>query len=266
MKIRPSCLSRIVFIHSIFLLGGISLFAEETVVPGMPTENNSTQESPATIITSEHFKKHAGKTVYLNLSQVGDAVVKNLIVGMPPQPGTPAFAADDTSRILALAYATHEQIDQATAAQYGFFSFDSVLGSNFKSEKLPKTAALFNQVDADLKLATDAAKNTFRRHHPLRDGGFSYPSDHAANMFLYARLLTEIYPTQAKEFYQYAKQLSQDRVILGGHYPADIVAGEAYGFYLATELLNNSSFQQKWNEVKLEITTLIPAASTTPVE
>lgn len=266
MKITASSLSRIAFIFSIFLLGGISLFAEETVVPGMPTENNSTQEPPATVITSEHFKKYAGKTIYLNLSKVGDAVVNNLIIGKPPQPGTPAFAADDTSRILALSYATQQQIDQAGAAQYGFFSFDYVLGSNFKAEQLPKTAALFNQVDADLKLATDAAKNTFRRHHPLRDGGFSYPSDHAANMFLYARLLTDIYPTQAKEFYQYAKQLSQDRVILGGHYPADIVSGEAYGFYLATEFLSNPSFLQKWNEVKLEITTLIPAASMTPTE
>ena len=266
MKIIPSCLSQNTFILSIFLLGGISLFAEETVSTGMPTGKNGTQDPPASVITSEHFKKHAEETVYLNLSKVGDAVVNNLILGKPPQPGTPAFIADDTSRIVALDYATQQQIDQAKAAEYGFFSFDSVLGSNFKAERLPQTAAFLNQVDADLKLASDAAKNTFRRHHPLRDGGFSYPSDHAANMFFYARLLTEIYPANAKKFYQYAKQLSQDRVILGGHYPADIVSGEAYGFYLATEFLNNSSFQKKWNEVKSEITTLIPVASTTPAE
>lgn len=259
MKIMTSFLSRVVFGLSVFLLGGISLLAQESILNDMQPGNNSHQEPPATVITNEPFKKYAGEAIYLNLSKVGDAVVNDLIIGKAPQPGTPAFAADDTSRILALTYATHEQIDQAAAAQYGFFSFAAILGSNLKAEKLPQTAAFFTQVDADLKLATDAAKNTFRRHHPLRNGGFSYPSDHAANMFVYARLLTEIYPAQAKEFYQYAKQLSQDRVILGGHYPADIVAGEAYGFYLATELLNNPSFQQKWNEVKSEITTLIPA-------
>lgn len=260
MKIMSSRLSLIVFTFSVFLLGGISLFAEGTVTTEMPTENNNNQDPPATVITSEYFKKHVGEAVYLNLSKIGDAVVNNLIIGKAPQPGTPAFAADDASRVVVYAYATQEQINQANAAQYGFFSFASVLGNNFKAEQLPQTAAFFSQVDADLKLATDAAKNTFRRHHPLRDGGFSYPSDHAANMFLYARLLTDIYPAQAKEFYQYAKQLSQDRIVLGGHYPADIVAGEAYGFYLATELLNNPSFQQKWNQVKSEILTLIPSA------
>ncbi|MBX9578191.1 MAG: phosphatase PAP2 family protein [Chthoniobacterales bacterium] len=266
MKITSSYLFLIAFIFSVFLLGGISLSAQEIVVPGMPIEKNSTQDPPATVITSEHFKKHAGETIYLNLSKVGDAVVNKLIIGKAPQPGTPAFAADDTNRIVVYANATQQQIDQAKAAEYGFFSFASILGSNFKAEQLPQTAALFNQVNADLKLSTDAAKDTFRRHHPLRDGGFSYPSDHAANMFFYARLLTEIYPAQAKEFYQYARQVSQDRVILGGHYPADIVAGEAYGFYLATEFLSNPSFQQKWNEVKSEITTLIPSVSTIPVE
>ena len=265
MKIKPSSLSCFAFIFSLFLLAGISLSAQEIGIPGMPTENNSTQDPPATVVTIETFKKHAGETVYLNLSKIGDAVVNNLIIGKPPQPGTPAFDADDTNRLIVYTNATQQQIDQAKAAEYGFFSFASILGSNFKAEQLPQAAALFHQVDADLKLSTDAAKNTFRRHHPLRDGGFSYPSDHAANMFFYARLLTEIYPAQAKEFYQYASRLSVDRVILGGHYPADIVAGEAYGFYLATEFLNNPSFQKKWNEVKSEITTLIPGASITPV-
>lgn len=262
MKIIVSYLSCTTLIFSLVLLSVISLFAEESSSSDVSIEKNSTQDPPATVITDKEFKKHAGETIYLNLSNVGEDVVNNLIIGKPPQPGTPAFTADDVSRVITYTYATQSQIDQANAAQYDIFSFASILGESFKADKLPRTVALFNQIDADLKVATNAAKNTFQRHHPLRDGGFSYPSDHAANVFFYARLLAEIYPSRAKEFYQYAKQLSQDRVILGGHYPADIVAGQTYGFYLATEFLNSPSFQQKWNDVKLEITALIPADST----
>ncbi|MBM3857541.1 MAG: phosphatase PAP2 family protein [Verrucomicrobia bacterium] len=261
MKIAIYCFFCKVFIVSVFLLSGISLFAQESSDTQVAIEKNSTQDPPATTITDEEFKKHAGETIYLNFSHVGDAVVKDLVIGKPPQPGTPAFIADDVSRVVTYTYATQAQIDRANAAQYGLFSFAALIGPNFNAEKLPQTAAFFNQVNADLTLANDSAKKTFRRHHPLRDGGFSYPSDHAANMFFYARLLTEIYPSQAKQFYQYAKELSQDRVILGGHYPADVVAGEAYGFYLAKEFFNNASFQQKWNEAKAEIVALIPSVS-----
>jgi len=41
MKITSSYLFRIAFIFSIFLLGGISLSAQEIVVSGISTEHNS---------------------------------------------------------------------------------------------------------------------------------------------------------------------------------------------------------------------------------
>ena len=254
---------RLKLITSLFLTG--ALFAPLLLTEEISAaEVGGNQEPPATVLTTDLFQKHAGETDYLNLPKIGNAVVADLIIGKPPQPGTPAFDADVASRVVVYDYASPEEIDKAQAAQYGLFSFASILGDNFNPDQLPKTAALFAKIDADLKVATDAAKGTFRRHHPLRNGGFCYPSDHAANMFVYAQLLTEIYPEQKDGFCRYAKQLSQDRVILGGHYPADIVAGQIYGVYLATQLLKNPLFQKKWNEAKEEIIGLIPADTMIP--
>ncbi len=216
---------------------------------------------PATVLTTDYFKKYSNKAIYLNLSNIGNAVVNNLIIGKPPQPNTPAFTADETSRLITYSYATLTDLALAHAATYDLFSFSSVLGSNFTSAQLPKTTALFAEVDADLKLATDAAKKTFRRHHPLRSGGFCYPCDHASIMFLYATLLAEIYPAQAIGLYKHARQLSYYRVMRGGHYPADVVAGESYGIYLAAEFRKNSTFQARWNEAKQEIMALVPPDS-----
>ncbi len=60
-------------------------------------------------------------------------------------------------------------------------------------------------------------------------GGYSFPSNHAMNMFLCATLLTLFYRQKFWLFYLIACIVAYSRVYLGVHYLSDIVAGAALG-------------------------------------
>lgn len=86
-------------------------------------------------------------------------------------------------------------------------------------------------------------KNTIRRERPCAQGQgcaaikpsdkFSLPSGHAAAAFVFATLVAAYYPLFAAPAYLLAGLIGLSRVLLGVHYPADIVAGAALGIACA---------------------------------
>ncbi|MBP0047119.1 phosphatase PAP2 family protein [Marinobacterium sp. AK62] len=87
-------------------------------------------------------------------------------------------------------------------------------------------------------------KNTIRRDRPChRYAGFqaaiepsdkfSFPSGHAAAAFVFATLLAEFYPSIAPLGFALATLVGGSRVMLGVHYPTDILAGALLGMLTA---------------------------------
>lgn len=62
---------------------------------------------------------------------------------------------------------------------------------------------------------------------------FSLPSGHTAAAFLMASLLTHFYPSVALIVYPWACMIGLSRVMLGVHYPSDIIAGAALGLTIS---------------------------------
>lgn len=60
-------------------------------------------------------------------------------------------------------------------------------------------------------------------------GKFSMPSGHTSAAFLMATLISFYYPTLSLLAYSWASAIGLSRVILGVHYPSDIMAGTLLG-------------------------------------
>lgn len=93
-------------------------------------------------------------------------------------------------------------------------------------------------------------KNVFKRDRPCDSGyfqvvayvqpsdKFSLPSGHTAAAFLMATLLDHFYPSFAILAYSWASLIALSRIMLGVHYPGDILAGATLGISISTVSIN----------------------------
>ena len=78
-----------------------------------------------------------------------------------------------------------------------------------------------------------------------KGGKWSMPSNHAANMFSLATVLSYFYKKYKPLLFLLAILISFSRVYVGVHFPGDVIVGGFIGFFIS------SSFLILWGKVKL---------------
>ena len=121
------------------------------------------------------------------------------------------------------------------------------LGRDVSPATTPVTARLITNVAADLRRPVEAAKGFYRRDRPYvgasdtrtcdprtlgalggASGGvlsYAYPSGHAAQGQLWARVLSDAVPGRAAAMAAWGQRLGDNRVVCRVHWPSDVVAG-----------------------------------------
>lgn len=131
-------------------------------------------------------------------------------------------------------------------------------------ESYPKLYLLFDRISITSKGVNDNAKNHWGIARPYNvdkrinmlitpSDGSAYPSGHTTSSLVVVQTLGMLIPQKSQDLLKLAKRISGRRVLVGMHYPHDIVAGEQLSRLILGGLFQNEEFKKDFENAKLEL-------------
>jgi acid phosphatase (class A) len=146
-------------------------------------------------------------------------------------------------------------------------AFNRVLDDRISEEATPALYRIMWKTRSDGGLVTYSAKRFYRRARPFmvnllpsltpweeellsQDG--SYTSGHTAIGWIWALILTELFPRQAEAILERGWQFGISRNICNVHWHSDVVSGRLCGASVVQRLYANRDFLKDLNEARSE--------------
>lgn len=207
---------------------------------------------------------------YLTADQLPDV---RAYLAPPPQPGSPAHAADVAAYEASLA-------GKDGAAWRGAVSQLSVRSPAMQRQILcavgarldPTPASAFGRLmartAATLGVASESSKRVWNRPRPYAgqsaavacdpelDFGVhspSYPSGHAALGWLWGSVLAQVAPERATPALAWGASIGSNRIACRVHYPSDVAAGQQLGAALFARLQGEPAFRADVEAARAEL-------------
>ena len=204
----------------------------------------------------------AGPEPYLTAEKL------DLTLLLPPPP--PAGGAVEKAEIEAVvaaqrgASAARIALGAHDAEEDVFTIFASAMGTDFTPANLPIATVFFARVGESEDQTVDPSKKKFGRVRPwiassdvkvlgpsTKSG--SWPSGHAARSSMEAIFLAAMVPEKREAIWARQAEYAQSRIIIGMHYPLDLVVGDRAGTAMATAMFADAAFRADFDRAKTEV-------------
>ncbi|WP_297323445.1 hypothetical protein [uncultured Bartonella sp.] len=143
--------------------------------------------------------------------------------------------------------------------------FGCATGRQISAKNMQNFFKLLSKTNEDAERLAHKSKKEFKIAHPymLYGGvtctkplGYDYPSGHAIQGWIIARLLVEFYPERRAEIFSHARSFAESRVICGVHSVSAVEVDEDYSAKIIDRLKKIPAFQNDLSAAKVEMLTL----------
>ena len=199
------------------------------------------------------------------LLYLADSAPDAVLLLAPPPPADSAEQKAELETVRRVhAEASPAQLAAARAdIEMNAFSFAAVIGPWFTAANLPKTAALFQEIERETRAVTNPGKEFYHRPRPYvvdptivplaPEKSFSFPSGHSTRGTVYSLVLAELFPEQRDALLNAGREIGFHREVAGVHFPSDVYGGRTLGRAIAQALLKNAKFQADLAAVRAEL-------------
>jgi acid phosphatase (class A) len=141
---------------------------------------------------------------------------------------------------------------------------EPVLEKSFTPEAYPVTYDFLAKVGSDAWRIGDDVKEYWGTTRPwLMDSRVrlyakpiyskAYPSGHTVTNYVWAEILSELFPSKREAFFARAAEVAEHRVVGGVHTPDDVAGGQKLAAVIAQEMRQDTQFQKAFAAARAEI-------------